>query len=135
MGNSNSHTTFENLIYACEDEILALTKIPKDFITKKNITFKHGPEDEEISIRTIIFDDRSPIEKPTLVMLHGFSTAAVLYYPLFAPLLEHYRIVGLDQLGFGASSRVELPEEFVKDQAAMEEYQNTWVEKWVDYMT
>ena len=54
---------------------------------------------------------------------------------MFAPLLEHYRIVGLDQLGFGASSRVELPEEMVKDREAMEEYQNTWIEKWVEQMT
>ena len=41
---------------------------------------------------------------------------------MFAPLLEHYRIVGLDQLGFGASSRVELPEEMIKDQEKMEAY-------------
>lgn len=122
MGNSNSQPTFESLISECEDELLALTCIPKDFITKKNVRFTHGPNDEEISIRTFIFDDKSPIEKPTLVMLHGFSTATVLYYPMFAPLLEHYRIVGLDQLGFGASSRVELPEEMIKDQEKMEAY-------------
>lgn len=59
----------------------------------------------------------------------------MLYYALYAPLLEHYRIVGLDQLGFGASSRVSLPEEMTNDSAAMDEYQVTWFEKWVNEMT
>ena len=100
MGNGNSQPpSFEELIYAAEDELLELTQIPKDFITKKNVVFQHGIDggsERQICIRTFIFDDNSPIEKPTLVLIHGFSTATVLYYPLFAPLLEHYRIVGLD---------------------------------------
>ena len=43
MGNSNGQTpSFEELIYAAEDELLELTQIPKDFITKKNVVFQHG---------------------------------------------------------------------------------------------
>ena len=45
MGNSNSQTpSFEELIYAAEDDLLQLTQIPKDFITKKNVVFKHGAD-------------------------------------------------------------------------------------------
>ena len=116
--------------------MLSLTKIPEEFITRKNVVIQYGEDnDETICIRTFIFDDESQIEKPTLVMLHGFSTATVLYYPLYAPLLDHYRIIGIDLLGFGASSRVTLPEEMTKDSEAMDEYQVTWVEKWVAKMT
>ena len=49
--------------------------------------------------------------------------------------MEHYRIVGIDQLGHGASSRVTLTEEFTRDQERIEEYQVGWFEKWVNEMT
>ena len=49
--------------------------------------------------------------------------------------MYHYRIVGIDQLGFGASSWVILSEEFTRDQERIDSYQVGWLEKWVGKMT
>ena len=49
--------------------------------------------------------------------------------------MHHYRIVGIDQLGFGASSRVTLNEQFTRDQERIDSYQVGWLEKWVETMT
>ena len=107
------------------------------------MTFEHGEnEGEEVSIRTFIIDDLEDVdewgrkrEKPTLVMVHGYAAAMVQFYTILRPLMYHYRIVGIDQLGFGASSRVTLSEEFTKDLEAIDEFQVSWLEKWVNVMT
>ena len=74
-------------------------------------------------------------KKPTLVILHGYAAAFVLLYTILKPSMCHYRIVGIDLLGFGASTRLSLPEELTKNNTAIDEYQVTWLEKWVDLMT
>lgn len=134
MGNYNSnYLSFEDRIVAAELDLLLLTEIPEHYFTRKNVIIDHY--DEKVCIRTIIIDDKAEIEKPTLVMLHGFASAIALYYPLFAPLFKHYRLVCIDMLGFGASSRVTLPEELYKDSKAIDEYQVSWMETWVNQMT
>ena len=43
-------------------------------------------------------------------------------YTLYKPLMEHYNIVAIDQLGFGNSSRVQLSEEVYSSPEAMDQY-------------
>jgi len=131
---------FQERIEEAESELLQLTGIPLAYITRKYVTFDHAENgQEQIKIRTFIIDDSCDTiggkQKPTLVIVHGFAAAFVMFYPILKPLMEHYRIVGIDQLGHGASSRVTLTEEFTRDQEKIEEYQVGWLEKWVAEMT
>ena len=107
------------------------------------MTFEHGENEGEIvSLRTFIIDDEEDTDvwgrkkqKPTLVMVHGYAAAFVQFYTILRPLMYHYRIVGIDQLGFGASSRVKISEEMSRDSERIDEFQVGWLEKWVDQMT
>ena len=74
-------------------------------------------------------------EKPTLVCVHGFAQSACAMYTLYKPLMEHYRIVTIDMLGYGNSSRVTLSKELYNSAEDIDEYQVGWFAKWVDKMT
>ena len=74
-----------------------------------------------VSIRTVIISDKDEFdehaeEKPTLVLIHGFGAAGAMFFPILKPLLEHFRIVLVDLLGFGGSTRVQLSEATTSDQ-------------------
>ena len=68
-------------------------------------------------------------------MIHGFGASGVMFFPILKGLLEHYKLVLIDQLGFGASSKVRLSEETTLSQEAMDEYMVGWLTKWLDSMT
>ena len=61
-------------------------------------------------------------EKPTLVMVHGFAQSACSMYTLYEPLMKHYRIVTIDMLGYGNSSRVKLSKEVYNSAEAIDDY-------------
>ena len=50
--------------------------------------------------------------KPTLVMLHGFGANACYIYQVYKQLVDHFRVIAIDMLGYGSSSRVHLDDEF-----------------------
>ena len=87
MGNSNSEQepqlTFEERIEQAEIELLLLTGIPLEYITRKNVAFEHSQNEtrEEVHIRTFIIDDSRDTmdgeQKPTLVIVHGFAASFV----------------------------------------------------------
>ena len=98
-----------------------------------------------VSVRTIIMSDQSIFKftsgedeqncKPTLLMIHGFGGSAALLYPVYKQLLEHFRIVAIDMLGFGASSRVTLSEAVLSSASACENYHVRWLSRWLYEMT
>ena len=111
--------------------------VSQDQTCKKDIKFPYpGAPNGEMSIRTIILGDNdfdSDQIKPTLVMIHGFGGAGVTMYPLFRPLLEHFRLVLIDQIGFGGSSRIKkLPDSCFESVEAMDKYQVGWLLKWLE---
>ncbi len=85
-----------------------------------------------VSVRTIILsdqrifnfddDEESKDCKPTLVCIHGFGGSAVLMYPIYKELVQHYRVVAIDMLGYGASSRVTIKEEVLCSPSATDNY-------------
>ena len=49
--------------------------------------------------------------------------------------MEHYRLVLLDQIGFGGSSRIKkMPESCFENVEAMDQYFVGWIHKWVEQM-
>ena len=85
-----------------------------------------------VSVRTFIFSDerifkfenyeQEQAAKPTLLMIHGFGASAPLAYPIYKQLLDHFRIVAIDMLGFGSSTRVEIRDEVLNFPSATDTY-------------
>jgi pimeloyl-ACP methyl ester carboxylesterase len=52
--------------------------------------------------RTFVRELAGPAGAPTIVLLHGWTATADLnWFPAFAPLAEHFRVVALDHRGHG----------------------------------
>ena len=62
-----------------------------------------------------LFLDEFAEEKPTLVLIHGFGAGGAMFFPSLKPLLDQFRIVLVDLLGFGGSTRVQLSEATTSD--------------------
>ena len=98
-----------------------------------------------VSVRTIILSDQGIFKlddeeanrrcKPTLLVIHGFGGSACLMYPMYKGLVEHYRIVAIDMLGYGASSRVVIKDEVLCSPSATDSYQLSWLSAWLNQMS
>ncbi len=49
--------------------------------------------------------DDATSEKPSLLLIHGFPSASWDWSPMWQELSEHYRLIAIDMLGFGLSSK------------------------------
>lgn len=63
-------------------------------------------EEQSYAVRTHIYnDDKS---KKTLLMTHGFGMSAVLAcFKIMKPLAEHYRLVMIDNGGWGLNTKIQ----------------------------
>ena len=59
----------------------------------------------ELRGRRIFSLDTGELDKPTVVLIHGFPTSSWDWAPIWPILAEHYRLVALDMLGFGFSAK------------------------------
>src|SRR5687768_11481842 len=60
--------------------------------------------------RTFVRELAGPAGAPTVVLLHGWTATADLnWFPAFAPLAEHFRVVALDHRGHGRGMQVTHP--------------------------
>ena len=136
-------TSFEDKIRKAEFDLLLCANVPLEQIQRRSVHFEYGEVGKPwrmVSIRTIIISDKDEFDefaedKPTLVMIHGFGAAGVMFWPLFKSLLEHFRIVTVDLLGFGGSSRVQISEDTYSDQQTMDDYIMGWLTKWLEKCT
>lgn len=55
--------------------------------------------------RKIFCVDSGELDKPTLLLLHGFPTSSWDWVPVWAALKETHRLVAMDFLGFGFSDK------------------------------
>lgn len=49
--------------------------------------------------------DEGPREAPTLLLIHGFPTSSWDWAPMWSTLVQRYRVVTMDMLGFGYSDK------------------------------
>ncbi|GFZ10404.1 alpha/beta-Hydrolases superfamily protein [Actinidia rufa] len=59
--------------------------------------------DEPRFINTVTFDSKE--DAPTLVMVHGYGASQGFFFRNFDALAKHFRVIAIDQLGWGGSSR------------------------------
>ena len=55
-----------------------------------------------------------------------------MYYPMFKELVAHFRVVAIDMLGYGASSRVEIAKAILASPTATDNYQVSWLSAWLN---
>ncbi|CAH1449573.1 unnamed protein product [Lactuca virosa] len=57
---------------------------------------------KHLFINTFTFDSKE--DSPTLVMVHGYAAAQGFFFINFDALTKHFRVIAMDQLGWGGSS-------------------------------
>ena len=95
-----SKLSFDNM-KLCEEEVLKLMNIPKENIINANIHVKDF-DGAPVYINTNICGD---LNKPFLVLVHGYGSAGPLYFKIIKKLTEHFCVILMDMVGMGASSR------------------------------
>jgi pimeloyl-ACP methyl ester carboxylesterase len=94
--------TDENLSEA-EARMLSFSGLPADQIQQKNIVIGEF-KGEDVYIHTLILGDENP-DKPVMVLCHGYGGSGALFYKIMKPLTEKFRLIFIDLLGMGGSSR------------------------------
>eukprot|EP00246_Nothoceros_aenigmaticus_P012293 TRINITY_DN3763_c0_g1_i3.p1 TRINITY_DN3763_c0_g1~~TRINITY_DN3763_c0_g1_i3.p1 ORF type:complete len:378 (+),score=53.43 TRINITY_DN3763_c0_g1_i3:367-1500(+) len=105
--------TSKREIIASEKQLLSLLKAP---YTQEQVDIGSGPpgtsvrwfrsaSDEHRFINTLIFDQSAPPNAPTIVLVHGYGASQGFFFRNFDALATHFRVLAIDQLGWGASSR------------------------------
>ncbi|XP_042035846.1 probable 1-acylglycerol-3-phosphate O-acyltransferase [Salvia splendens] len=98
-------------IIAAEKRLLSLLKTP---YVQEQVNIGSGPpgsrirwfrsaSDEPRFINTVTFDAKEGA--PTLVMVHGYGASQGFFFRNFDALAARFRVVAIDQLGWGGSSR------------------------------
>ncbi|CAN8230767.1 unnamed protein product [Cochlearia groenlandica] len=103
--------TSTDYIIAAEKRLLSILKTPYE---QEQVSIGSGPPGSKISwfrsssnepryINTFTFDAKEG--SPTLVMVHGYAASQGFFFRNFDALASRFRVIAIDQLGWGGSSR------------------------------
>ncbi|CAN6539285.1 unnamed protein product [Malus baccata var. baccata] len=103
--------TSTDKIIAAEKRLLSLVKTP---YVQELVNIGSGPpgskvrwfrseSNEERQINTVSFDSKE--NSPTIVMIHGYGASQGFFFRNFDALASRFRVLAIDQLGWGGSSR------------------------------
>ncbi|EPS65805.1 hypothetical protein M569_08972 [Genlisea aurea] len=103
-------TSTEHIISA-EKRLLSLVKTPYEV---EQVNIGSGPPGSKVRwfrsasneprfINTVTFDGKEG--SPTLVMVHGYGASQGFFFRNFDVLAKRFKVIAIDQLGWGASSR------------------------------
>lgn len=98
-------------IIAAEKRLLSIVKTG---YTHEQVNIGSGPpgstvrwfrssSDQPRFINTVTFDSKE--DSPTLVMVHGYGASQGFFFRNFDALASRFRVIAMDQLGWGGSSR------------------------------
>ncbi|MFS7972317.1 putative 1-acylglycerol-3-phosphate O-acyltransferase [Helianthus anomalus] len=98
-------------IINAEKRLLSIVKTP---YTQERVNIGTGPPGSKVRwfrsasnepryINTVTFESNK--DSPTLVMVHGYAAAQGFFFRNFDALAKHFRVIAIDQLGWGGSSR------------------------------
>ena len=99
MGN---RIDFQTQIEDFGMQVLLLSGLPRTAITTEYVEFNH----RDVQVQIFTTKIRTGGAKPTLVIIHGYAASGCLLYPVFKTLSDHFDLIILDQLGWGASTRI-----------------------------
>ncbi|XP_057426948.1 probable 1-acylglycerol-3-phosphate O-acyltransferase [Lotus japonicus] len=103
-------TSTDHIINA-EKRLLSLVKTP---YVQEQVNIGSGPPDSRVRwfrsasneprfINTVTFQSKD--DAPTLVMVHGYAASQGFFFRNFDALASRFRVIAIDQLGWGGSSR------------------------------
>ncbi|KAJ1398022.1 Epoxide hydrolase-like [Sesbania bispinosa] len=98
-------------IINAEKRLLSLVKTP---YVQEKVHIGTGPPESRVRwfrsssnesrfINTVTFDSKD--DSPTLVMVHGYAASQGFFFRNFDALASRFRLIAIDQLGWGGSSR------------------------------
>ncbi|KAJ9186498.1 hypothetical protein P3X46_002063 [Hevea brasiliensis] len=104
------HTTTDHIIEA-EKRLLSLVKTP---YVREQVNIGSGPpgskkrrlrstSNEPRFINTVTFNSKE--DSPTLVIVHGYAASQGFFFRNFDALASRFKVIAVDQLGWGGSSR------------------------------
>ncbi|KAH9758955.1 putative 1-acylglycerol-3-phosphate O-acyltransferase [Citrus sinensis] len=103
--------TSTNHIIAAEKRLLSIIKTP--YVQEQvnigssppgsKIRWFRSSSDEPRFINTVTFDSKE--DSPTLIMVHGYGASQGFFFRNFDALASRFRVIAIDQLGCGGSSR------------------------------
>ena len=96
----NDHSWRRQLEAAEQDMFRAVRGLDMDQLVSTYVT--NSFNGLEYDVRVHIYND---VDKPTLLMTHGYSMASVFYARMLPALAQHYRIVMFDNLSWGLNER------------------------------
>ena len=59
-----------------------------------------------LDVRTHVIEDSEETGKPTLVMMHGFLSASIVFTKMLKGLCAKYKLVLFDNAGWGLNTRL-----------------------------
>ncbi|KAI4316887.1 hypothetical protein L6164_024821 [Bauhinia variegata] len=103
-------TSIDSII-AAEKRLLSLVKSP---YVQEQVNIGSGPPGSKVRwfrsssnetrfINTVTFDSKN--DSPTLVMVHGYGASQGFFFRNYDALARRFRVIAIDQLGWGGSSR------------------------------
>ncbi|XP_071925760.1 probable 1-acylglycerol-3-phosphate O-acyltransferase [Coffea arabica] len=103
-------TSTDHIIRA-EKRLLSVVKTP---YIQEHVNIGSGPPGSNVRwfrsvsndpkfINTLTFDSKEG--SPTLVMVHGYGASQGFFFRNFDTLAAHFKVIAIDQLGWGGSSR------------------------------
>ncbi|XP_027355159.1 probable 1-acylglycerol-3-phosphate O-acyltransferase [Abrus precatorius] len=103
--------TSTDRIIAAEKCLLSVVKTP---YVQEYVNIGSGPPGSKVRwfrsssneprfINTVTFDSKR--DSPTLVMIHGYGASQGFFFRNFDALASRFRVIAVDQLGWGGSSR------------------------------
>ncbi|XP_074279363.1 putative 1-acylglycerol-3-phosphate O-acyltransferase [Silene latifolia] len=98
-------------IIASEKRLLSIVKTP---CVVEQVNIGSGPPGSKVRwfrstsneprfINTVTFDSKD--DAPTMVMVHGYGASQGFFFRNFDALARRFRVIAIDQLGWGGSSR------------------------------
>lgn len=100
-------------VIASERSLLSLVKTP---YVEEEVNIGSGPPGSKVRwfrsssneprfIHTVTYETAENSKAPTLVMVHGYGASQGFFFRNFDALASRFRVIAIDQLGWGASSR------------------------------
>lgn len=100
-------------VLASERSLLSLVKTP---YVEEEVNIGSGPPGSKVRwfrsssneprfIHTVTYETAENSKAPTLVMVHGYGASQGFFFRNFDALASRFRVIAIDQLGWGASSR------------------------------
>ena len=122
MDKKLSDSEWKEAMEKAEDKLLALSKLQPKLIRKDFITIYM--DNKPFQVRTFDIGDKTT--KKTLVLVHGYTGASVMFYQMLYTLSQQYRIVMFDHGSWGMNTRLKECSGYESQEAA-----DWWIQEWI----